>query len=291
VTAPEPGWYADPAGVTQNFRWWDGLVWTRWLSREPTSTPPRTEAVDPPPPAAEDPVRVAVDRTVRLPAAVAITLAVLVLALITVGAVVSYSADRLRTGPEVDPPIQPASVHTAISYDARTRLTSVREMHFVAPGKPFTCLPAPNVQSGLFRSYFACDALVHENYAKSEDWHSSVGFAVLDDPLIVPGELGRTADEVATTLLAFYPRGQTTIRKRKLEDLNGIAPSGRGVLLSMEVRLSVKGLPTSYDTLIITVVELSDGEYATWFAADPDDSPKDVSKALKSSAATVTANP
>ena len=59
----------------------------------------------------------------------------------------------------------------------------------------------------------------------------------------------------------------------------------------MEVRLSVKGLPTSYDTLIIAVVELSDGEYATWFAADPDDSPKDVSKALKSSAATVTANP
>ena len=45
VTAPEPGWYADPAGVAQNFRWWDGATWTRWLSSDPTSTPPRIGAV------------------------------------------------------------------------------------------------------------------------------------------------------------------------------------------------------------------------------------------------------
>ena len=117
-------------------------------------------------------------------------------------------------------------------------------------------------QSGVFRSYFACDALVHENYAKSEDWHSSVGFAVLDDPLIVPGDLGQTAGKVATTLQAFYPAGQVTIRKRKLEDLNGIAPPGKSVLLSMELHLSVKDLPTAYDKLLIVVVELADGEYA-----------------------------
>ena len=111
----------------------------------------------------------------------------------------------------------------------------------MAPAKPFVCLPAPNVQSGVFRSYFACDALVHENYSKSEDWHSSVGFAVLDDPLIVRGELGQTADQVATTLRAFYPPGQVTIRKRKLEDLKGVSPPGKSVLLSMELHLSVKG--------------------------------------------------
>ena len=115
--------------------------------------------------------------------------------------------------------------------------------------------------------------------------------AVLDDPLIVPGDLGQTAGKVATTLQAFYPAGQVTIRKRKLEDLNGIAPPGKSVLLSMELHLSVKDLPTAYDKLLIAVVELADGEYATWFAASPNDAPKDVSKALKSSAATVTANP
>ena len=150
-----------------------------------------------------------------------------------------------RVDPAVDPPVEPAAVHTPISYDPQTRLASVQEMHFVAPAEPFACMPAPNVQSGVFRSYFACDALVHENYAKSEDWHSSVGFAVLDDPLIVPGDLGQTADKVATTLQAFYPAGQVTIRKRKLEDLKGISPPGKSVLLSMELHLSVKGLPTS----------------------------------------------
>ena len=60
----------------------------------------------------------------------AITLGALVLALIAVGAVVSFSADRLPSGPEVDPPVQPAAAHTPISYDAQTRLASVREMNF-----------------------------------------------------------------------------------------------------------------------------------------------------------------
>ena len=291
MTAPDPGWYADPAGVAQYFRCWDGLNWTRWLSRDPTSTPPRTDVTADPMPAPEAAVPVVADRTVRLPIAVAITLGALVLALIAVGAVVSFSSDRLPSGPEVDPPVQPAAVHTPINYDAQTRLASVREMHFVAPAEPFACMPAPNVQSGVFRSYFACDALVHENYAKSEDWHSSVGLAVLDDPLIVAGDLGQTAGKVAITLQAFYPAGQVTIRKRKLEDLNGIAPPGKSVLLSMELHLSVKDLPTAYDKLLIVVVELADGEYATWFAASPNDAPKEVAKVLKSSASTVTANP
>ena len=52
----------------------------------------------------------------------------------------------------------------------------------------------------------------------------------------------------------------------------------------MELHLSVKGLPTRYDELIIAVVELADGEHATWFASNPDDAPKAVSKALKASA-------
>ena len=219
VTAPAPGWYADPAGVVQTFRWWDGVTWTRWLSHDPTSTPPRMEAVADARPAAVPPVPAVPDRTVRLPAAVAVTLGALVLAVIAVGAVVSYSADRLPSGPPVDPPVRPAAVHTPISYDPQTRLASVKEMNFMAPAKPFACLPAPNVQPGVFRSYFACDALVHEDYAKAEDWHSSVGFAVLDDPLIVPGDLGKTADKVAETLQAFYPTGQVTIRNRILEDL------------------------------------------------------------------------
>jgi hypothetical protein len=146
----------------------------------------------------------------------------------------------------VDPPAEPAAVHTPISYDPRTRLASVKEMNFVAPAKPSACLPGPSVQPGVFRSYFTCDALVHENYAKSDDWHSSLSFAVLDDPLIVPGDLGKTADKVAETLRAFYPAGQDDPEPQP-GGSEGVSPREQSVLLSMELHLAVKGLPTRYD--------------------------------------------
>ena len=57
-----------------------------------------------------------------------------------------------------------------------------------------------------------------------------------------------------------------TIRKRKLEDLQGVSPPGKSVLLSMELHLSVKGLPTSVRHVDHRIVELTNGEYATWFA-------------------------
>lgn len=34
------GWYPDPAGKADTFRWWDGDAWTRFLSADPAAPPP-----------------------------------------------------------------------------------------------------------------------------------------------------------------------------------------------------------------------------------------------------------
>ncbi|MEQ7007262.1 DUF2510 domain-containing protein [Actinopolymorpha sp. B17G11] len=40
MTARGPGWYADPAGTPDGFRWWDGTRWTDVLTSDAGSPPP-----------------------------------------------------------------------------------------------------------------------------------------------------------------------------------------------------------------------------------------------------------
>ena len=100
-----PGWYADPSGRSETYRWWDGGVWTRWLSEDPTAPAPEQSG-------ASDLTRgdsfVAEpehDQTaIRLPMAVGITIGAVILAIILLGVSVSLTEDRLPAGPAVDPP-------------------------------------------------------------------------------------------------------------------------------------------------------------------------------------------
>jgi Protein of unknown function (DUF2510) len=113
------GWFADPSGKINTFRWWDGQRWTRWLSADAAAPDPgpvprraahrQTAVTAEPPPSAEarlaeptdaqpppqsfaspDPA----DRVVGLPAAAAIIVGGILLAIIAVGAIISLTADR-----------------------------------------------------------------------------------------------------------------------------------------------------------------------------------------------------
>jgi hypothetical protein len=72
VTAPEPGWFADPGGAEGLFRWWDGRAWTRWLSSDaaaptpPSETPPAPASEVTPVPHAEPGIRMPLTATTGL---------------------------------------------------------------------------------------------------------------------------------------------------------------------------------------------------------------------------------
>ncbi|SDR68805.1 Protein of unknown function [Friedmanniella luteola] len=165
MSAPDPGWYADPSGSADVFRWWDGAAWSRWLSRDATVGPPEqaptlappvdpADAAGPPPtppagvPAdpsasAGPPAAAPGPAGVRLPVAVALVAAVVVVAVVAVGAVVSASAQRLPSGPAVAPPTGETG-GPAVVYDAATRTASIEELRLVLPVEPYACSASPS---------------------------------------------------------------------------------------------------------------------------------------------------
>ncbi|HSU34942.1 MAG TPA: hypothetical protein VLJ88_04720 [Propionibacteriaceae bacterium] len=225
--------------------------------------------------------------TVKLPAAVAIVLVVVVLAVIAVGAIVSFSTDRLPSGPAVAPP--PAGpAPTRISYDAATRRTSIEELSYVAPAAPYVCQTAPAAQLPTFTTHLACHATVHEDYQPSgADWISAVGLGVLD-PSQIQTDVSATADQVFTSVVAQnYPVG-VEVRGRTNGSF-GLAPAGQGIVITADLHYSVKNVPSRYDAIVVAVVKLESGAYAAWYGMRPDDTPKGTRQVLVESVQTLTA--
>ena len=286
------GWYADPSGRPDAFRWWDGDGWTRWLSRDaaaaaPGATPPPPSTTIPPTagPAPTEPE--SPTGTVKLPAAVAIVLGVVVLAVIAVGAIVSFSTDRLPSGPAVAPPsVGPAP--TRISYDAATRRTAIEEMSYIGPAAPYVCQTAPAAQLPTFTTQLACHAAVHEDYQPSgADWVSAVGMGVLD-PSQIRADVAATADQVFDSIVAQnYPPG-VKVRDRSADPFEG-APAGQAILIGADLHYSVKNVPSRYDAIVLVVVKLESGAYGAWYAMRPNDTPKSTRDVLVDSANTFTA--
>jgi hypothetical protein len=132
---------------------------------------------------------------------------------------------------------------------------------------------------------------VHRNYdKKNSNWVSAVSMGHLDDRLQASGDLANVASQTfAEILFQNYAKTKATVKNRKSEKLTGVAPDGKGLLLSAEMHLSMPGLPTAYDRVVLALVELKSGQHVAWYALRADDSPKDVANALEDSADTVTA--
>jgi hypothetical protein len=307
ATLDGAGWYADPSGGLDRFRWWDGTGWTRWLSRDPTAGPPPVTPEPAPAPAQEietsdidalgtrvvagpdaEP-EAATDQTVKLPVAVAITLATVVLALIAVGAVVALSADRPLTGPAVAPPA--AAKALVVVYDARTRVAAIQELKVTTPATPFSCTSSEEAQPPTFTSLVACDVTVHENYnAQGSDWTSMTGLGPLSSAMVSGDDLDATADRAFDGVIGeFYPTDRPTITKRAHESVTGISPKGKAVLVSARANVKIKGLPTHYDKVVLVVFQLQSGSYAAWLGIAPNDLASATRAVLQTSLNTLSA--
>lgn len=301
MSAPDPGWYADPRGAAGTSRWWDGAAWTRWLTRDPDAGPPEqtpsptpahAAGAPPAPPAAAPapPARPVPHQPpgVRLPVAVAVVVAALAVAVVAVGAVVSASAQRLLTGPALPPPAA-APAGPAVVYDEATRTASVEELRLVLPAEPYVCLTTPQPALPTFRSAVVCSAPVHDDYDEDgSDWSASTGIGLVPDALVTPGDLQATAAAVFASLRGQFFAGQeTTERKAERQSWDG-APPGRSEARTAEIHYAVDGVPSRYDRTSVLVVALEDGGYGIWFSSRPDDTPRAARAALDASLAGMT---
>lgn len=296
------GWFADPSGKINTFRWWDGAAWTRWLSADPAAPDPGAVLVAEPPAPAPLPADSApsddttayappdpADRVVRLPAAAAVIVGGVLLAIIAVGAIISLTADRPLTGPAVAPP-PPTEAPPAVLFDPASRAVTADELKVVLPVSPFTCDPRPRDVPSLFTSALSCSALVHADYDDKNDWTATTGVGVLDEDVRSAKDLREMAARTGSGLLRRnYTVEDVTIKKVKNAPFPDVAPDGRARRVTAELHVSYPDLPSDYDRMTVAVFELESGEHVAWWALEPDDSPRAVTEALEASAATVTA--
>jgi hypothetical protein len=307
------GWFADPSGKINTFRWWDGQAWTRWLSADPTAADPgpvadpgvpTSPAPDFPPPdeatayAPPDAVKAGPaalappdpgDRMVGLPAAAAVLVGGVLLAIIAVGAIISLTADRPLTGPAVAPP-PPTETPLAVTYNAGTRTGSVEELKVALPAAPFSCASSPTEIPGLFASAVSCDVAVHPDYDKEKnDWGASVGLGLLEPERDTERDLRQLLASTASAVLARnYEVDDLTVKRAK-NRTSDVASAGRARVVTAELHVSNPGLPTKYDAMRVVIVRLESGRHVAWWGLVPDDSPEEVRMAVAASAESITA--
>lgn len=297
--AEAAGWYADPAGAADTFRWWDGGAWTRWLSADATAAGPSTGSGR----MLAEPVEARVNEAgstaygppdpgeplVRLPAVAAILVGAVLLALVAVGAVITLTADRPLTGPAVAPPprTQPP---LAVSYDTATRAATIEELRVVLPAEPFTCDDSPRQLPSVFDSAVTCVATVHDDYDDERDWSASTGIGLLPEQPATGAELrDRLATAAGAVLRNYYDLDDVTLKTVLNRPFPDVAPPGRARVVTGELHVAYQGLPTEFDTMRIAIVHLASGRYAVWWGLLPEDSPAPVRRALDAAAGSLTA--
>ena len=280
----EPGWFPDPSGDPETFRWWDGAAWTRWLSRDAGIPAPLVGAGSATPADGSAPATPAEER-VGLPAAVVITLAVVVVALVVVGATVVLTSSSVASGPAVAPPSGTREV--VVTYDSRSGRVTVGELSYVQPDDPYECSESPHPILPAFASEIGCDALIHEDYAAGKSSYANTGLGTVPDDLVVDGDLERTGKNVFAALRGLGYSFPTTLERSRTQTTPW-GPADTVLLISAEVHYDQKGLPSSYDRMIVLIVELDDGGYAALFSIRPDDVRPATLEVLNDSLDTIT---
>ncbi len=271
-----PGWYADPSGRSETFRWWDGAAWTRSLSEDPTRPAPVE-----PEPAGVDPAVAAAEHdqpAIRLPLAVGITIGAVILAIILLGVSVSLTEDRLPSGPPVDPPpVQDRPVIALV--DETTQEYVAGSVRMKMPAEPLSCSTTAGPARSGVPDGFTCQVFVHAKFGNGQSWMADTGFGVVPDDLVVDGDLKKTGDKllgnVTTRGYEGIPLIDPTFTTRRL---NGATePPDEAIVISGTVGYRVPELPSTSSKITIVVIRLADsGRHVMFFCDVPNDAPEAV---------------
>ena len=261
TNAPRPGWYPDPAGTADQYRWWNGHEWTNEVS--PTANAPAplgsllgSAGTDPP--RRRSPLRAIVALVVIIALFLSATLGV---GLWLWGGDTAGSRSEARATPAPGPRGQ---------LDESSRIASIGAATMTLPGDPYELKADPIADRGVFDVAFFAEAEVHEQYDGDNDWSAVVALAALD-PNLVDGSDPETAARTALSKLAtrIYGGQRTTVSHVRVADRS--VDGNSGVEVSARISYAVDRLASRYDTLAAVVVRLDDGSYVAAFSSVPDD--------------------
>jgi Protein of unknown function (DUF2510) len=275
TNAPRPGWYPDPAGTADSYRWWDGDQWTDSLSSSPSAPAPDGNAVAP----AGPPRRRSAFRA-------AIALLVIVALFLSAGVGVGLwlwgdgvgRTDAGRTSAPTPPQAGAASPSAAPGQlDQRSRTATIGSVSMDLPGEPYELHGDPMSVAGVFDVAFVAEAEVHEEYDGDNDWYAMVGLAGLDPDLVDGAELTHTGAATMRRLVKLmYGKHPVKITDARWADRS--VDGYPGVEYSARVNYAIDRLPSRYDTVSAVVVRLDEKTVVVAVGAVPDGADREVAR-------------
>jgi hypothetical protein len=279
TAAPEPGWYPDPAGATDLFRWWDGQDWTDAISestlapRPPRRLPPELECGDPEiaQPEGSDPPRRSL--TWRSVVALIVVIALFLSATAGIGLLIwgdsSGNAARLPVS-GAGAGTRPTAYGTApIGHlDQSSRTATIGAASLVLPDTPYVLYPDPMPIDGVLDLVFWSGATVHPRYDGKRNWSAAVLFGQVSSSLAA-GDLETAGRLTMERLGRTYFDHAAEVTDVSWSDHS--VDQNPGLLFSATMSYSVPNLPSRFDRVTALLVRLDDGSVVIAAASVPDD--------------------
>lgn len=244
-------------------RWWDGETWTSWLASDDTAPAPEIGAGGLPP-----------ERN-RSGLLIGLGVVVLVLGLGALTGVVALQQDETVTGPAIAPPapIPSSEVANRPKYNETTREADVGGLIATMPGDPFYDGAVDEVP-GVLGPARLSQAWTEANFDGDKDWYSTCIIGIIDEKLVVDGDIAKTGENLWKELdKSWYVGVETTdkpVGEPQTQQVDGLDVYTKQV----DRHVSMKGLKAKYDRMTMIVLDLGDGRYGVWAGSRPDNMKK-----------------
>lgn len=291
-TAPRPGWYRDPAGVDEHFRWWDGEEWTDAISTSAQAPAPALTWHSSATSAAGGRPRSGIQLLFTL----ACGFAVFVAAGLGAGwAIWRDSSQPVSPAPAAyattSLPLAPGAPASMAAPDGQldesTGVASIGRASMTFPGAPYELHSDPMQITGLFDVFFVADADVHSDYDGSHSWSATVGFGHIDSSLTQSADLGQAGSKALSQLAAHLFGGHPTTL-RNISSADRSVDGYPGMLFTADVHYAIRKLPSGYDTVSALVVRLDDGSVVIGLSSIPNDAESHLARAAERSLQSLT---
>lgn len=270
--APRPGWYPDPAGRLDLYRWWDGGGWTEAISESPQAPSPRMQL----PAAPGDELLRRRPSRLRALVALVLCLALFLSATVGLGLIIWHDPPAVKRGARL-PVAAPATPATTLpsgvggvgSLDEQTRAARIGAATMTLPASPYELSPEPQQVAGLMDVLFVASAPVHLRYDGTDSWSSAVLLGRLSGTMDDPDLRVRARAALQEMCGAFYRHTDTRLSRVVIADH---AVDGHpGLRVTARVHYDIAHLPSRYDELTAVLVGLDDGSVVAAVSSVPDD--------------------
>jgi hypothetical protein len=160
--------------------------------------------------------------------------------------------------------------------DESTRQASVGGATMVLPDDPYVLDPNPKHVDGLIDVIFLANAPVHTDYDGRNDWLATVALVQLS-PDAAGSDLQRVGESAMRRLSRlFFAHHATRLSDLRVADRS--VDGHPGMEFSAEVHYTIEHLSSTYDRVVVRMVQADDGTVVAAISSIPGDAGPDLAK-------------